>query len=363
MTKDKMKKLLYMSCHEILEFQEVSLFVELGYDVYSMGAYSNPAQAGILRPAIPGAKPHPQLHAVYLQSSKENIHQELVDWADLIVMMHNSRVDVVDHPQPWLGSTRVNSEGKTEDNWEKLKKKPVIWRSIGQSTKEIEESLKPYRDDGLKIVRYSPKEKTIPSYCGEDAMIRFYEDENEFKGWTGEKKQVITIAQSMKSRGDACNFRAFLEATEPFERRLFGPGNEDAGLIGGQLTYEQLKQELRTSRVYFYTGTQPASYTLNFIEALMTGIPIVAIGKSFYRQFPDQDTYEVPEIIKNGENGFVSDSIEELQKYIQLLMDDYELAKKIGENGRKTAIELFGKEKIKEEWRLFLERILNNVKS
>jgi len=353
------KKILYMSCHEILEFDEVALLTELGYDVFSMGVFANPQQDGVLRPKIPGAIPHPELQAIYLQCSKENVHPRLVDWADLIIMMHNSRVDVVDHPQPWLGSTRINSNGKTRNNWERLKKKPVVWRSIGQSIKTIEEALAPFRNEGLKIVRYSPKEKTIPGYCGEDAIIRFYKDPKEFGGWVGKERLVITVAQSMShpTRQEALNYKVFLEATNPFDRRLYGPGNEGSGILGGKLTFDGLKEALKASRVYFYTGTQPASYTLNFIEAWMTGIPIVAVGKSFYNQFPEQDTYEVPDLIKNGVNGFVGNTIGELQKYIQLLMDDYELAKRIGENGRKTAIELFGKEKIKKEWKEFLEAI------
>ena len=351
------KKLLYMSCHEILEFDEVSLFTELGLDVYSMGAYSNPIQDGISRPKISGAKTHPHLHTIYLQSSKENIHPDIVDWADVVVMMHNSRVDVVDHPQPWLGSTVENSAELTGNNWEKLKKKPVIWRSIGQSNRQVEESLKPFRDDGLKVVRYSPKEATIPGYVGADAVIRFYKDPEEFQGWDGGELVVVTIAQSMRERGESLNFSAFLQATEPFERRLYGFGNEGTGLKGGQLSYRELKRALRRARVYFYTGTQPASYTLNFMEAMMTGIPVVALGKGFYKQFPEQDTYEVPEIISNGENGFVSDDVEILRGYIKLLLEDHELAKRIGEAGRKTAIELFGKWCIKNQWKEFLESL------
>lgn len=350
-------KILYESCHEILEYCELTLFTELGHDVFSMGAYSNPLHAGITRPEIKGAKSHPDLHAIYLQCSKENIHQELVDWCDIVVMMHNSRVNVVDHPQPWLGATPATSGGMTGNNWEKLKKKPVVWRSIGQSNETTETALQPFRDDGLKIVRYSPKEDVIPKYVGSDAMIRFYKDPEEFRGWNGEKEQVITVAQSMKTRGKSLNFKVFEEATRPYERRLFGPGNELSGLIGGQLTFKELKQELRDARVYFYTGTEPASYTLGFIEAFMTGVPVVALGKSFMTMFPEQDTYEVSELIEHGVTGFIGETVEELQQYIGMLIDDKILAKKIGAAGRERAIELFGKQAIKEQWRIFLETV------
>ncbi|MFY0784083.1 hypothetical protein AB1K18_28080 [Peribacillus simplex] len=40
-----------------------------------------------------------------------------------------------------------------------------------------------------------------------------------------------------------------------------------------------MKQEMRENRAFFYTGTRITSYTLGFIEAFMTGIPIVSISE------------------------------------------------------------------------------------
>jgi glycosyltransferase involved in cell wall biosynthesis len=39
-----------------------------------------------------------------------------------------------------------------------------------------------------------------------------------------------------------------------------------------------MRAYLRKIRAYVYTGTQPASYTLGLIEAMMTGVPVVSIG-------------------------------------------------------------------------------------
>jgi len=36
--------ILYVSCHSILEHDEIKLFSELGADVFSHGAYRNPQQ-------------------------------------------------------------------------------------------------------------------------------------------------------------------------------------------------------------------------------------------------------------------------------------------------------------------------------
>jgi len=251
--------------------------------------------------------------------------------------------------QPWI-----------RNNWARFKEAgvPVIYRSIGQSSRIVEKALTPLRKDGLKIVRYSPKEKNIPNYCGSDALIRFYKDPEEWSGWTGQISKVITVAQSMKIRGSSCNYIAFRNITSPFERMLYGPGNGDSGIHGGELSFSDLKKAYRENRAYFHTGTQPASYTLNLMEAMMTGIPVVALGSKFCnRDYPEQATYEVHEIIKNGQNGYCSNNTEELRRYVRDLLGDYELAKRIGAEGRKTAIELFGKEAIKQKWHNFLSNL------
>ena len=169
---------------------------------------------------------------------------------------------------------------------------------------------------------------------------------------------VINFAQSAEQRGEFCNYATFEAATRPFPRALFGPENHQPGFGMGKVPFRQLQRELRDNRVYFYTGTFPASYTLNFIEAFMTGIPIVAIGPQLGNRsaWRDHDLYEIQDFIQHGINGFISDDIRELQRCIRLLLDDYELARRISEEGRKTAITHFGKDLIREAWRAFLEK-------
>ncbi len=332
-------KILYLPCHSILEYDEVKLLTELGHEVFSMGSYINPATPHDLkRPPIEG-KYDDHLVSVATRYSKDNLHEDLVEPFDAIIIQHIPE---------WISN-----------NWEIIKDKKVIWRTIGQSTAYVEAQLAPFRKEGLKVLRYSPKEENIAFNIGTDAVIRFYKDPAEYGDWNGLTNQVITIAQSMKRRGVFCNYDAFDKATTGFERKLYGADNGDSEIWAGQLSYEELKQVLKDSRSYFYTGTQPASYTLAFIEAMMTGIPIVSVGEeignSVFRN--EMDTWEIPDIIKNAENGFISNNIDELRANIAELRDNHELARKIGEAGRQTAIELFGKEKIKAQWKEFLNNL------
>lgn len=351
--------ILYLSCHAILEYDEIKLFTEMGHNVFSMGAYQVNNSDNHLRPAIPGLYHNEHLVGSSLRCNKENLHPEIVEWCDVVISMHNSRVQVEDHPQPWIAN-----------NWEKFKKagKPVIWRSIGQSTREIEKSLQKFRKEGLKIVRYSPREESIPSYQGSDALIRFYKDPTEYEGYTGNIPRIVNVSQALfgdgevNSRGDHMSLDFFKQCTEGLDWKVFGPNNRNAGTDhnGGSLSFDDLKNMMKFNRVYFYTGTRPASYTLALIEAMMTGIPIVSVGPLNGNQiYTDQKTFEAHEIIgESGVCGFWSDNVEEVRMIFERLINDQSWAQQIGQNGRGRAIELFGKETVRKEW----EKLFDTLK-
>lgn len=337
-------KIHYISCHSVLEFDELKLLTELHHDVFCNGAYLEPAgHPSLPRPGVPEAKYHEHWADLARRFPKTELPQELIDPFDVLIFM---------------GGITDNA---LVQNWPRIKHKKVIWRTIGQSTQGNEEMMAPLRAEGLKIVRYSPKEMNIPRYIGSDAMIRFYKDENELKDWNGNDKTVVNFSQSLRGRRNNCHYNEIMEMITGYQAKVFGTGNEDLGNInGGELPWDLMKGKLRDSRVYVYGGTWPASYTLSFIEALMTGIPMVCIGKRLAEEipnYPHMDFYEVSEIIKNGENGFISDDIGTLRSNIYALLNDDELAKRIGENGRQTAIRLFGKEQIRNQWDEFLRNL------
>jgi hypothetical protein len=331
-----------MSCHSILEHDEIKLLHELGHEVFPAGAYIDPSKPhDYMRPPIPDIVVDPELIEQYGKladpgvDARDCLTKEFVNNFDTVIIMHLPR---------WIIG-----------NWEAIKHKNVIWRTIGQSIDQTEFSLKPYRDQGLKIVRYSPMERNLLNYIGEDAIIRFYKDPDEYGPWTGEIKQVITFGQSMMRRDGACNFTAFERATRSFPRHLFGKGNENSvPWATGMVSFEQLQHEMCANRVYFYTGTKPASYTLNFMEAWITAIPVVALGPK-HGNMPGYNLYEIHRLIENGVNGFVSDDIKELQSYIKLLFDDKMVAEDISTQARRTAIATFGKQKALESWQEFLD--------
>jgi len=342
-------RMLYLSCHEILEYDEISLFHELGVDVFSPGAYISTVNRhkSSLRPDLPQIQYDPKDLEIWNRgSTKDHLRPDIVERFDVVMVMHTPT---------WV-----------RQNWGVIKNKRVIWRTIGQSSSQWEAYMGPFREQGMEIVRYSPREERLPNYLGGDSLIRFYKDPKEFTGWTGERKVVINFTQSMVQRGSFCCFPLFDTATLPFHRELYGSNSEVVGYGKGRVSFDELKHQMRQNRVYFYTGTHPASYTLNFIEAWMTGIPVVAVGP-FHGNAPssgkpaavgDPDplgTYEVHDLIENGVSGFSSDHETEIQDFMHRLMGDDAFAQQISDNGRAKAIEYFGKEKIKQQWKTYLE--------
>lgn len=333
-------KIHYLSCHSILEYDELKLLTDLGHDVFSNGAYLDPAgHISLPRPGVPKAIKWELVARLAADTPKTALTPDMIDPFDAIIVMHT--------PEQLIG------------NWPQFKAsgKRIIWRTIGQSTPAVEKRLAPLRAEGLEIVRYSPKEEKIGGYIGADAMIRFYKDPGEYCGWVGDSDQVVNFTQSLKGRGPFVHYDEIMGSLVGYNSKIYGTGNDDLGQWnGGEVSYRKAIDILRHARAYLYAGTWPASYTLSFIEAWMLGIPVVALSKQFahLRQFEQIDFYEVDELIEHGVTGFVANSIPEARSYIDKLLGDYDLAKTISTNARHAAIDIFGQDKIANQWREFL---------
>lgn len=332
-------KILYLSCHHVLEYDEIRLLSDLGHDVLSPGYYANPIPKDSfqLRQGIPGYHVPLDLADIYNYYSqgkdisvfKKSLPPDFVKHFDLVICMH-------DHE--FIGKNTLA-----------LNNTPVIWRSIGQSTPAIEQSIKILSESlHLRIARYSPCERMLNEYSGEDKVIRFAKFIEDYPEWTGETKKVITFCQSMRQRGDTCNYHAFRKLTRDVDRHLYGPGNDSKDWMHGAVTDEEQKEILRSASIYISCNTKPASYTLGFMEAWLTGIPIVALSDKF--QEPYGSLYEVPSLIEHGHSGFIVDEITQGRRLLQELIEDRQKLENVSKNGRKKAQLIFGEKQGLEQW-------------
>lgn len=339
--------IVLLTSHAIAEHDDLDMFTRMGVPCYSIGGAYDPVPFEGKRPALPDAPRFPELEAAtqrqrerltaelgdpgsFIDWGKAQLAPEVIDWADTIIVHH--------FPERWIAG-----------QWDRIRGKRVIWRTCGQSNPQLEAYMS--RFVGLEIVRYSPKERPAfeawGAFAGEDAMIRFGKDPDEWNRWTGSGRWVGNVTQNMAQRGDACGYPFWIAATEGLPARPAGPGSEVLpGGIGG-LDYNAMRQYLRDARVYLYTGTQPASYTLGLIEAMMTGTPVVSIGpRAFGGVAPLLDTDITGRI--------VHDTAESARYDLRWILDDDKVAVQTSYDLRARAIELFGLGFVMHQWADFL---------
>lgn len=345
------KRVLLCLSHSVEEHDQLKLLSELGYEVVSLGGYIDPAQ-----PHDPKRPPLPQVPLVHevkdavdslntsdnLGNAQSLIPGEVLDWLgdDGVIIYHHYLARLYgqwDYLAPWR-----KRGGR------------VIWRTVGQSTAQNELDAQSYRFEGLEIVRYSPKERNLPGFVGEDALIRFYKDPDEWFGWSGEYSAVTNLTQELKRRAQWCNYEFYAEALHGLPAMPAGQGSELLPGGRGELSYEDMREHLRRCRAYLYTGTQPASYTLGLLEALMTGILVVSIGPAWMDIFPyGPELFEGHELVLPE---MWSDDPREARRLLRRLLDsdDEWFLKAVSLAQRDAAIETFGKVAVGSDWRAYL---------
>lgn len=342
-------KILYLSCHIVLEYDELRILNQLGHDVTVIGGYIDPKNPHVdMRPGLDIKSDlirRYKLNKMYNDNLKKGIPieecsntltSEILSDYDLVIIMHKP---------DWI-----------EKNWEVLKNKKVVLRTIGQNLENNERFLHPYVKNGLKILRYSPKERELKSYAGEDGLIRFLKYQSDFKPRNLKYNTSISFGQHISSRKNWCGSNIIEHVASKVDFKLFGPGNNNYKFFGGRISYEQQLEELSTNSCYLYTGTFPAQYTLGFVEAFLSGIPIVSIGKNLSQKLVGEYPFEVPNILEEV-GGFYDDDINKIVSKIELLSTDRDLNEKISKNQRKVAFNMFSVEENINLWNSFLNSI------
>ena len=72
-------------------------------------------------------------------------------------------------------------------------------------------------------------------------------------------------------------------------------------------------------------------------------------------------TCMIPEIVENGVNGFISNDIDELKEYLVMLLNDEDLAEKMGKAARKTIVDRFSVERFASKWDFILNTASKKV--
>lgn len=149
------------------------------------------------------------------------------------------------------------------------------------------------------------------------------------------KPQVLSVVHDFINRDYCCNYSGWKRITEGLPTRVVG---DTPGLSKQSPSEMDLIKEYQSSQIFLNTSTiSPIPTAL--LEAMSCGCAVVTTA-----------TCMIPEIIENGVNGFLSNSEEELQNYIKLLLIDSKLREELGNNARQSVIENFSESAFINNW-------------
>lgn len=342
-----MARILYYSVHETLEYDEISLFESIGHTVFSLGSYF-PIDASN-NPFRPAVEPSPDVEAlsaifertgcrfVFNNNAETHLTKEFVQEFDIIVVMHD-----------------IHFIAK---NWEILKTRPVIWRTIGQAMEFYDRFAEPYRREGLQIVRWSPRELLIEDYIGHDAIIRAYKDPVVYQQWRGYlSDSYVTFSSNYKGRYSK-EYSFFEKAANGLSYKVGGGSNNEIPNAIGLVDFEYQCDLLVRSFGYIYFHGTEIPYTLNFIEAWLTGLPMIVIDRKAKIDGLDFRYNEVNDFVVNGVNGFKVETPAEANSLLASLLTQRDVAAEVGRRGRLSALALFGKARAEQEWSHLFDRL------
>lgn len=150
------------------------------------------------------------------------------------------------------------------------------------------------------------------------------------------QKTVISVVNRFKERDYCCNYEGWCRITEPLKDKVKLVG-ENPGM-SQSMGPKDLAKEYQRSLIFLNTSTiSPVPTSL--LEAMACGCAIVTTA-----------TCMIPEIIKDGVNGYISNDENQLQSSIQNLLHNPGLAKELGENARQTILEKFNEDSFVGNW-------------
>ncbi|HKH59708.1 MAG TPA: glycosyltransferase family 4 protein [Flavitalea sp.] len=164
--------------------------------------------------------------------------------------------------------------------------------------------------------------------------------------YSGEIEKGVVVINNLPTRGRLLGLDLFLEVRKHIPLDLVGMGTGDLGL--GEVLHPHLPEFISRYR-FFFNPIRYTSLGLAICEAMVQGLPVVGLA-----------TTELSTVIDNNVYGFIHTDIHYLIEKMQLMLNDHELAKKIGSQGKKTAMERFNIKRFVSEWESLFDEVTRN---
>jgi glycosyltransferase involved in cell wall biosynthesis len=155
--------------------------------------------------------------------------------------------------------------------------------------------------------------------------------------YTGELERGLVVVNHLARRGRRLGADVFSDVKDRVALDLVGMGAEEAGGLR-EILHHELPAFAARYR-FFFNPIRYTSMGLAVIEAMMTGLPIVALA-----------TTEMVTVLQDGVNGHIDTDMERLESCMRSLLADPEEARHLGLEARRTALRRFNIERFVRDW-------------
>lgn len=163
--------------------------------------------------------------------------------------------------------------------------------------------------------------------------------------YIGDLDRGIVVVNDIKKRDRVVGYDVWEKVRRSVPLDLYGFNSKELGGLGDVPQEELLRAECHYR--FFFNPIRYTSLPLSVVEALSIGVPVVALS-----------TTELPVVIFDGVNGFISNDLDYLIARMQSLLVDRELAMKLSKAARSMAEEQFGIGRFVRDWdRVFREAV------
>jgi len=155
--------------------------------------------------------------------------------------------------------------------------------------------------------------------------------------YTGEIASGIAVVNHLQRRGRRLGADVYAHVREHVPMTLVGMDAESAGGLG-EVRNVELPAFIARYR-FFFNPIRYTSLGLAVVEAMMVGMPIVALA-----------TTEMPTVVANRVNGFAGTNVSELIGVMRELLKARELARQWGDAARRYALARFAIGRFVDDW-------------
>jgi hypothetical protein len=232
---------------------------------------------------------------------------------------------------------------------------PLVWLEHNAPQGRIAELRHPAADrDDLVVVHVTPTNALFWDTGRADTRVIEHGVPDPGHRYTGEVERAGVVVNEPVRRGRVTGTDVVLDLAGDVGIDVFGMGVEELAVrarASGRdlcpfedLPQDRLHDELARRRVYLHPYRW-TSLGLALIEAMLLGLPVVAVG-----------TPEVPEAVP-PDAGVVSTRIDELRTGLRDLLADPEEARRRGKAARSAALSRYGIDRFLDDWDRLLEEV------